>query len=69
MIKDRLFTPGFCCILLANFLLFFAFYLLMPVLPFYLKEEFMTGKSMIGFILSCYTVACLCIRPVSYGFL
>lgn len=65
MIKDRLFTPGFCCILLANFLLFFAFYLLMPVLPFYLKEEFMTGKSMIGFILSCYTVACLCIRPFS----
>lgn len=65
MIKDRLFTPGFCCILFANFLLFFAFYLLMPVLPFYLKEEFMTGKSMIGFILSCYTVACLCIRPFS----
>lgn len=37
----------------------------MPVLPFYLKEEFMAGKSMIGFILSCYTIACLCIRPFS----
>ena len=65
MAKDKLFTPGFCCILAANFLLFFAFYLLMPVLPFYLKEEFQAGKSMIGFILSCYTVACLCIRPFS----
>lgn len=65
MAKDKLFTPGFCYILAANFLLFFAFYLLLPVLPFYLKEEFQAGKSMIGFILSCYTVACLCIRPFS----
>lgn len=65
MAKGRLFTPGFCYILAANFLLFFAFYLLLPVLPFYLKEHFMAGKSMIGFILSCYTIACLCIRPFS----
>ena len=65
MAKDKLFTPGFCYILAANFLLFFAFYLLLPVLPFYLKEQFMAGKSMIGFILSCYTIACLCIRPFS----
>lgn len=65
MTKDKLFTSGFCFILAANFLLFFAFYLLLPVLPFYLKEQFMAGKSMIGFILSCYTVACLCIRPFS----
>ncbi len=33
MVKDKLFTPGFCYILAANFLLFFAFYLLLPVLP------------------------------------
>lgn len=65
MSKDKLLSLSFCYILAANFLLFFAFYLLLPVLPFYLKEEFMAGKSMIGFILSCYTVACLCIRPFS----
>lgn len=65
MAKDKLFIPGFCYILAANFLLFFAFYLLLPVLPFYLKEEFAAGKSMIGFILSCYTIACLSIRPFS----
>lgn len=65
MIKDKLLSPSFCYILAANFLLFFAFYLLLPVLPFYLKEQFLAGKSMIGFILSCYTVACLCIRPFS----
>lgn len=63
--KDKLLSPSFCYILAANFLLFFAFYLLLPVLPFYLKEQFLAGKSMIGFILSCYTVACLCIRPFS----
>lgn len=49
MIKDKLFSFNFCYILAANFLLFFAFYLLLPVLPFYLKEQFMAGKSMIGF--------------------
>ena len=49
----------------ANFLLFFAFYLIMPILPFYLVEEFSAGRSMVGFILSCYTIACLCIRPFS----
>lgn len=65
MVKDKLFSPGFCYILAANFLLFFAFYLILPVLPFYLKEQFLAGKSMIGFILSCYTIACFCIRPFS----
>ena len=65
MVKDKLLSPSFCYILAANFLLFFAFYLLLPVMPFYLKEHFMASKSMIGFILSCYTLACLCIRPFS----
>ena len=65
MAKDKLLSPGFCNILTANFLLFFAFYLILPILPFYLQERFMTDKSMIGFILSCYTIACLCIRPFS----
>lgn len=65
MTKDKLLTPGFCYILAANFLLFFAFYLILPVLPFYLREEFHVGRSMIGFVLSCYTIACLCIRPFS----
>lgn len=63
MANDKLVTPGFCYILAANFLLFFAFYLILPILPFYLREQFMADKSMIGFILSCYTIACLCIRP------
>ena len=63
--KDRLITPGYCFILAANFLLYFGFWLLIPVLPFYLTEVFSAGNSTIGIILSCYTVAALCIRPFS----
>ena len=65
MAKDKLVFPSFCYILAANFLLYFAFYLIMPILPFYLQEQFGADKSMIGFILSCYTIAALSIRPFS----
>ncbi len=67
--KDRLITPSYCFILAANFLLYFGFWLLIPVLPFYLSEIFGTGNSTIGIILSCYTIAALCIRPFSGYFL
>lgn len=62
--KDRLVTPSYCFILAANFLLYFGFWLLIPVLPFYLSEVFSAGNSTIGIILSCYTVAALCILPL-----
>lgn len=65
MSQERLITPGYCLILAANFLLYFGFYLLMPVLPFYLTEVFATGNATVGIILSCYTVAALTIRPFS----
>ena len=65
MAKDRLITSGYCFILAANFLLYFGFWLLIPVLPFYLSEFFQAGNSTIGIVLSCYTVAALCIRPFS----
>ncbi|WP_308777127.1 MFS transporter [uncultured Bacteroides sp.] len=65
MKKDRLITPSYCCILAANFLLYFGFWLLTPVLPFYLAENFNASNAMIGFVLSCYTISSLCIRPFS----
>ncbi len=65
MSKDQLVTRNYGYILAANFLLFFAFYLILPVLPFYLTEEFGIGNALVGVILSCYTVAALCIRPFS----
>ena len=63
--KDKLITKNYIEILAANFLLFFGFWLLMPVLPFYLAEVFDANKTTIGAVLSCYTIAALCIRPFS----
>lgn len=63
--KERLVTSNYCLILAANFLLYFAFYLILPILPFYLSEIFQTGNATIGLILSCYTIASLFIRPFS----
>ena len=65
MQKERLITPSYCFILSANFLLYFGFYLLMPILPFYLTEVFNTGNAAVGAILACYTIAALTIRPFS----
>lgn len=63
--KERLITINYILIIAANFLQFFGFWLLMPILPFYLQEIFNADKTSIGAILSCYTVAALCIRPFS----
>lgn len=49
----------------TNFLLYFAFYLLTPLLPLYLSETFGATKDTIGIVLSGYTVAALIIRPFS----
>ena len=46
-------------------MLYFAFYLLAPLLPIYLSEHFGAGKDTIGMVLSGYTVAALLIRPFS----
>lgn len=62
-VKERLFTPSYVLICLANFLTAFSFFLLVPTLPFYLVEEFGVEPSMVGLLLSCYVVAVLCIRP------
>jgi MFS family permease len=66
--KDRLWTQPFISACTSNFLLYFAFYLLLPILPLYLIEEFHTSKSYVGIILSCYTLAALLVRPFA-GFI
>ncbi len=63
--KEKLVTPSYILIIAANFLQFFGFWLLIPVLPFYLQEVFGADKTSIGAILSCYTIAALCMRPFS----
>ena len=49
----------------ANFSLFFAFYVLTPLLPLYLSETFGATKDVIGLVLSGYTITALILRPFS----
>ena len=52
-------------VMTANFALFFAFYLLTPLLPLYLSEHFGATKDVIGLVLSGYTITALVFRPFS----
>lgn len=65
---EKLWTPNFLTACAGNFLLFFAFYLLIPIFPLYLIDEFQASKSMVGIVLASYTLAALLVRPLS-GFL
>ena len=63
--KEKLWNANYIKVMTTNFLLYFAFYILTPLLPLYLSETFGTGKDVIGIVLSGYTVAALIIRPFS----
>lgn len=63
--KEKLWNKEYLKVMACNFLLFFAFYLLTPLLPLYLDSEFKADKDIIGVILSGYVVATLFIRPFS----
>ncbi|HCC86955.1 MAG TPA: MFS transporter [Prevotella sp.] len=60
---QRLWNANYIKVMTTNFLLYFAFYLLTPLLPLYLSEEFGATKDVIGIVLSGYTVAALIVRP------
>ena len=62
---ERLWNRNYCKVMAANFSLFFAFYVLTPLLPLYLSEHFGATKDMIGLVLSGYTITALVIRPFS----
>ena len=66
--KDKLWNKEYLKVMTSNFMLFFAFYLLTPLLPIYLDEQFHANKDVIGIVLSGYVVATLLIRPLS-GFI
>jgi len=65
---EKLWNRNYCKVMVANFSLFFAFYVLTPLLPLYLSEHFGATKDVIGLVLSGYTVTALVMRPFS-GFL
>ena len=62
---ERLWNRNYCKVMVANFTLFFAFYVLTPLLPLYLSEHFGATKDVIGLVLSGYTITALLFRPFS----
>ena len=65
VVKEKLWNRNYWKVMIANFTLFFAFYLLTPLLPLYLSEHFHATKDIIGVVLSGYTVMALLSRPFS----
>ena len=65
---DRLWNANYWKVMTANFSMWFAFYLLTPLLPLYLSEQFGATKDVIGLVLSGYSLAALLVRPFS-GFI
>lgn len=66
--NDRLWNAEYIKIMVNNFFMYFAFYLLTPLLPLYLYDTFGSTKDVIGLVLSGYTITALVFRPFS-GFL
>lgn len=66
--KPALWTKSFVFAWIANFLLFFSFYLLMPTLPFYLTSFFKVTNAQSGLIISGYIACAILMRPFS-GFI
>lgn len=62
---ERLWNGNYKRVWSANFMLFFSFMLLTPLLPLYLSEEFGADRQDIGLVLSGYTVATLVVRAFS----
>jgi len=63
--KEKLWNGNYVKIWLANFMIFFSFMLLTPLLPTYLSETFHADKDTIGMVLSGYTITALVIRSLS----
>ena len=66
--KPALWTRNFTTCAAANFLLFFSFYQLLPILPMFIIDKFQTDNATAGIIISLYTIGALACRPFA-GFL
>ncbi|MBR1469959.1 MAG: MFS transporter [Prevotella sp.] len=63
--NERLWNADYWKVMTANFSMSFSFYLLTPLLPLYLSENFSATKDVIGLVLSGYTLTALLARPFS----
>lgn len=65
LVPEKLWNSEYLKVWCSNFLLYFAFMLMTPLLPLYLTDTYAADKEMIGLVLSGYALAALCIRPFS----
>ena len=63
--QERLWNANYWKVMVANFTMAFSGYLLTPLLPLYLSEQFGATKDTIGLVLAGYIVAALLVRPFS----
>lgn len=62
---EKLWNRNYTRTWIANFMLYFSFMLIVPILPLYLTDTYGAGKHTIGFVLSGYTIAIMLVRPFS----
>ena len=60
--EPKLFAGDYLKVWTANFMMYFSFYFVTPLLPLYLRDVFSADKAMIGLVLSGYSIAALAIR-------
>lgn len=65
METEQLWNTNYIKVWCANFMIFFSFMLLTPLLPIYLSDTFQADKHIIGVILAGYTVMALVARAFS----
>jgi predicted MFS family arabinose efflux permease len=65
MVKEKLWNSNYVKVWLANFMIFFSFMIVTPLLPLYLSDTYQADKDTIGFVLSGYTLTALLARPLA----
>lgn len=62
---EKLWNSNYTKVWCANFMIFFAFQVVTPLLPIYLTDTFQADKDTIGIVLSGYTFTALFARPIA----
>lgn len=64
-VRPKLWNRNFVLVFGSALLMFFSFYMLVPVLPFYVTGDLGASEAVAGVVLSLYTVAAVLVRPFS----
>lgn len=62
---DKLWNSNYTKVWIANFMIFFSFMIVTPLLPLYLSDTYHADKDTIGLVLSGYTITALLARPIA----